>query len=159
MQHDKIKKKESGGERKGRNGHETTSGQLFPALQALRNKRKAGLLDVAENGLKTTPGDPVTVADVKNIPKEVHVPALMAYEWDDSGTKKKLSPVQIGRLCEGVTKFRDGSGVPPAGSGVPDAAGNAKIEQGVKLAHIVNETLDGYVVWPSNDTMTKLLAV
>ena len=103
-------------------------------------------------------GSPTSLDDFIAIPKDMLLEGLKGFEFKNgSEDPVKLTPVQIGKLAKSYSTLSSASCGPAAAPPLPKHPPVA--DAAVKLAHVVNESLEGFVHRASNEDMTKLLTV
>ena len=96
-------------------------------------------------------GNPANLDDFLAIPMDMLLDGLKAFEYKERADSdpETLSLVQIGRISKWKVAKPDPVSAPSAKSAASDAS--------IKLAHIVNDTPEGYIIRPNNGDMAKLL--
>jgi hypothetical protein len=107
-------------------------------------------------------GDPADPEELAGIPKDMFIKYVTDFEFKVAENAHKLTPVQVGRMSKCYDAISDKLTKGPFAVGPVPSTGAAKTdvpETAVKLAHIMNEALEGYVIRPSNEVVNKLLTV
>ena len=100
-------------------------------------------------------GKPAGLDDLVSMPKDMLIDELNGFTLEGEDPVK-LTPVQVGRLVKCYDKIVAGAAVVAVDASPPAKDTKPTIpETSVKLAHIVNETLDGYVTRPKTTRSTS----
>ena len=138
------------------------------AISSLAEFATAVAMETAQwTKLLTELGNPTDLDELVCIPKDILIKCVSDFEFVEGDDTKKMSPVQVGRFAKNydiinmkVSKDPPTAGPePPSGGKKPDTAKTDISETAVKLAHIINETLDGYVIRPKNEEYNRLLLI
>ena len=126
---------------------------VFPCADLKQIAAAASLSEEAWKATADALGNPTAPGDLQFIPPNIWTETLRAVRWKIADADHKLSPIQIGKLCQcqDAIKGLGGPAPPPTVVTATPAADTPT----VKLSHVIDENLSGTVQRPSGtDTNT-----